>query len=273
MFSYDNNTNGHGFSNALIQPCSIDGRMVTLPGNDPSLITIKSYLNAVERLNRLPMDPKREWIFHSGMLFQSNLKWWPKGTRATCHEGVDILFYRHRNGSIASVPCDLLVPALSGGTILNICDDFLGKSVIVDLCKTGKSYRHNNVFKTKKTKNLKTVENLCQSTVQRSQRQMSKKGDETKALIYSHILPDPSLAIGQSITKGQILGRIADTSMKKSGISAHLHLSFMSISKRIAPSQLNWQLFTNHNQEAIQFYDPMTIRLKYSSDGDLEVIF
>ena len=96
MFSYDNDTNGHGRSNSLIQPSSTNGRMITFPENDQSLITIKSYLNVIETLNRLPMGPKKEWIFHSGMLFGSHLKWWTQGVRATCHEGVDILLYRDR---------------------------------------------------------------------------------------------------------------------------------------------------------------------------------
>jgi len=203
-------------------------------------MSIQAYLTTIEQFNYLPMCPSKEWIFHPGMLFGSPLKWWSKeGDRATCHEGLDIAMYRNSDGRIISFDPDIQVPAMMGGTILNICHDFLGKSVIV--------------------------------SVQNKDNDPEKDMDSNKidpgygalgnAIIYSHIHPDASLKPGRSVEIGQFLGCVADTSMKKSGIGCHLHISFIEISTPISAHSLDWGLFVRKDQASIQFYNPLYITM------------
>lgn len=208
---------------------------------------ISDYLKSIERLNHLPMGENGEWIFHSGMLFGSHLKWWVEGRRATAHEGIDILFYRNESGEIASIPSDLRVPAISRGIILNVCEDFLGKSVVVALESPDGFNPH--CLGNRSTSN--------ENSTLRARHQI-------RAMVYAHIVPEQTLDRGQSIEKGQVLGTIADTAMRKSGISAHLHLSFMTMPAHIDPLLLDWQRFTDTRQTDFLFYDPLSIDLESS---------
>ncbi|SLM30015.1 putative membrane protein [Desulfamplus magnetovallimortis] len=182
------------------------------------------FLKSIEHINHLQICASREWIFHPGMLFGSWLKWWGSpGYRKTAHEGIDIAQYRNRNGDIVSLSQDIMIPAMVDSTILNICDDFLGRSVIAGF---GRSL----------------------------------------AIVYSHIAPDTSLKAGDFVAAGKILGTVADTSMRKSGIGAHLHISLMEIARYLSLDDLNWNLFVSKDQDYIYFYNPIYIPRKFLND-------
>jgi len=201
------------------------------------------------------------------MLFGSLLKWWGDWReRYTRHEGVDIAFYRsviaqlQNNSNFSSGICNyrntgscrdtqsfnpnIIIPAVADGTILNICDDFLGKSVVID-----------------------------HPSLTNSTHLQSKIENSTFAVIYSHLcveiqsidnhlknrLAKNHLNVGANVEKGQIIGIVADTSMRKSGIVPHLHISVAQISAEIPCCELNWNLFGNPACESVKFFDPMRI--------------
>ncbi|MBF0204917.1 MAG: peptidoglycan DD-metalloendopeptidase family protein, partial [Desulfamplus sp.] len=165
-----------------------------------------------------------------GMLFGSNEKWWADwGNRYAPHEGIDIVFYRKSNKTfdcdICSFDSNIKIPTMADGIILNICDDFLGQSVII---------KHS-------------MHNFEQSACKKS----------SVVVSYSHIMADKCLKAGMAVTKEQILGTVADTSMKKSGILPHLHISIMEISTTIPHNELNWNLFSNQSCDSVIFFNPL----------------
>ncbi|MBF0210415.1 MAG: hypothetical protein HQK68_05965 [Desulfamplus sp.] len=187
----------------------------------------QEFLKSIAIINNLSAH-NLEWLFYHGMLFQSDLKWWADwGNRLTPHEGVDITFYRYSKepSVILSLDSTTLVPVVADGLILNICDDFLGQSVVA------KYPFYNN--------NLKS----------------------TIVVIYSHIKTQTTLKRGMEIFKGQIIGKVADTSTKKSKILPHLHISVAEILKEIPFHSLNWSLFGNPKIAncSVNFFNPILI--------------
>ena len=89
------------------------------------------YLAALSRVNGLGQAV--QWLFYPGMLFSSRDKWWGDfGIRSSAHEGIDITYYRTLQGRICCFDDAILVPAMEDGRIINICDDFLGRTLVVD---------------------------------------------------------------------------------------------------------------------------------------------
>lgn len=205
----------------------------------------ENFLKSISQINHLPLCRSGEWLFYPGMLFGSSAKWWADWkTRYTAHEGIDIAFYRTMNGDIGSFNPYIAVPAMADGTILNICDDFLGQSVVIEHGWAGC-----------------TAHEMCDHE------------KSTVAAVYSHIcieksltdryqlpeerLPQNILKAGMAVTKGQIIGRVADTSMKKSGILPHLHISIIEISVNTPFNELNWELFANPDCDSVRFLNPL----------------
>ncbi len=217
------------------------------------MIFISSYLEDIEKVNNLQPSPLKEWIFHPGMLFGSSLKWWAKGYRATCHEGIDLMLYRNSNGKIDSFSHDTLIPSMARGTVLNICDDFLGKSIIISVDSSEVHFKPNHIQNELQIQGGgdpgKHYDNIPMGTI---------------AIVYSHIRPERTLKTGNSIKKDQILGSVADTSMKKSGIGSHLHISLMEIAVTMNSHNLNWDLFVKRKQNSIQFHNPLWFKTKNS---------
>jgi len=174
-----------------------------------------NYLNTIGRANGLGNGidaPQKdvEWFFYTGMLPESREKWWADfGRRHAAHEGIDICFYRAGNRIAALVP-GARVPALAGGTILNISNDMLGKSMAVSLDSGG--------------------------------------AGEAPILVYSHLEPAPGLSIGDRIFKGQIIAQTFDARRKKSRLLSHLHLSCVLIPPYVENAALDWSLFANRDK-------------------------
>jgi len=205
----------------------------------------KDCLKSIAKINHLPISDEEEWLFYPGMLFGSWAKWWADWkTRYTAHEGLDISFYRTLGGDIGSFDPTVMVPAMADGTVLNICDDFLGQSVVIE------HRRHSSI-----------KEGHCNHAT------------STVAAVYSHICVEQNsierlklndnrasrnhLKAGMAVTEGQIIGRVADTSMKKSGILPHLHISLIEIDSTTPPDQLNWELFANPACNSVRFLNPV----------------
>ncbi|MCP4114102.1 MAG: M23 family metallopeptidase [Desulfobacteraceae bacterium] len=180
---------------------------------------IRSYLDAVTRLNNLPISDTREWFFHHGMLFRSRAKWWADfGTRHATHEGLDIARFRNRAGRVQWLDTKTRVPAMAGGEVINVCGDFLGRSVIVKHAR-----------------------------------------DEVSRLVsvYSHITVPSGIMPGIRVEKGDVIGQIADTTGKKSGIHCHLHISIMEIANHIPDRDITWEIMGEPDLKGVKLYNPM----------------
>ena len=168
------------------------------------------YLEAVAQANglRAPLS----WLFYPGMLQESQAMWWADfGTRATCHEGIDICLYRNDHGPITPLAPGARVPAMADGTVLNISGDLLGSSLVVSL--------------------------PGQAT----------PGQQT-VLVYSHLAVAQALKPGDRLTRGSIIGQTFDTRIKKSRLLSHLHLSCICVPESTDPPALNWTLFADRER-------------------------
>lgn len=219
----------------------------------------KEFLQSIVKLNQLSISDSEEWIFYPGMLFGSCAKWWADWkTRYTAHEGLDIAFYKNLSGEIDKFDPAIMVPAIAEGTILNICDDFLGQSVVIgheryNCTKQDYYVSHHNHF------NHQSDGNCRENSI--------------VAVVYSHIcVNDGSIDIdksldkkfvssriktGMTVAESQIIGKVADTSMRKSGILPHLHISFIEVSARIPFKELNWSLFADPSCDSVRFLNPL----------------
>ncbi len=170
----------------------------------------KSYLDAVSHANGLPVGTR--WLFHCGMLFGSPLKWWDDfGTRSTEHEGIDILFYETPSKTKGCLKAGSTIPAMDGGKVLNICDDLVSQTI--------------------------TIENVLFET------------DDFRIIrVYSHLIIEDGIEIGDRIKPNEIIGRIASTDHKKTDLPPHLHFSCIEIPGDHPPDELNWDLFCHTNK-------------------------
>ena len=190
--------------------------------------------------------PKIQWLFHCGMLFSSKDQWWGDfGFRNTLHEGIDITFFKYCNYDKLDKHCNVhnlsklsrsnksaqlsytqndridsnvkydkiyyfndsvKIPAMDDGVILNICDDFLGKTIVI-------KHRENNFFK------------------------------KQVLFVYAHILPDQSIKVGMTVKKNNIIATVCD-SYKNPQMPCHLHFSCFETSKEIQDEDLNWNFFS-----------------------------
>jgi len=192
---------------------------------------IRSYLEKIAKINNLDIIKSDtgtgKWVFHHGMLFSSPDTWWQNRNgsqphkRKTLHEGLDILLFRGTNKQIQKLNTDTLIPAATNGKIINICDDFIGKSIVV---------RHNISFKQK----LDLI------------------------FIYAHILPNSSLKIGTSLNQGEIIATISKTDKKRTVPPPHLHLSVIEIPKETPFKHLNWEFFSDRKSR-LNMINPLFI--------------
>jgi len=135
--------------------------------------------------------------------------------------------YRDIHHKTIWVDDQLKVPAMAPGKVLNICRDFLGKSIIVHL--------------------------------------RDCPGQNSRLiLIYAHTKPGPDIFPGKTVNRGDILGNIADTSTRKSKIPCHLHISVIEVPHTIENRYLNWDLFTAPAPVGIYHYNPWMIKLNGS---------
>ncbi len=180
----------------------------------------KQYLAAVASANRL--GPDIEWVFHPGMLPESRRKWWGDfKTRPAAHEGIDICFYRTRTGPVRQLPAGARVPAWSSGTVLNICNDFLGTTLVMA----------PEIFMSESTRILE---------------------------VYSHLYVCDEITPGSHLRTGQIIARTADTHATGSVLPPHLHLSCIEVPASICTSEMNWTLFPRRDK--VNVLNPVFMR-------------
>lgn len=152
-------------------------------------------------LNDLEAGGFKGWSFHSGMLFNEENKWWgDRGVRSGPHEGVDLAYFLDDNDQEHQITAGMLIPPLFKGRIINVIDDLLGKTIIVEHPIPG-------------------------------------DGDTTLHAFYAHMVPDSLLIRGAQIDSGEILGRVAPA---RGSCPSHLHISLAWCSKESRLEEFSW---------------------------------
>ncbi|MEE4362528.1 MAG: hypothetical protein V2J08_01270 [Desulfotignum sp.] len=165
----------------------------------------KQYLSSIATANSL--KDVIEWVFYPGMLLDSKSKWWGDfKTRHAAHEGIDICFFRTCDKTIHRLAPGTVVPAWSTGTVVNLCEDFLGHTLVVEPDYTA--------------------------------------GGPTRVLeVFSHLAPCDEMTPGTRVGAGRIIARTFDTRIKGSPLLSHLHVSCIEVASHIPFAALNWSLF------------------------------
>ncbi len=182
--------------------------------HQPPMTTFKGYLQLLARVNGL--GPNTQWLFYPGMLQDSPAKWWDDfGCRPSLHEGIDICFFRNCDGKGMDFVWDLQIPALGRGIVLNVCEDFLGQTLVVE---------HDE---------FQSPENRV-------------------VFVYSHLAPFTGVKTGSPVSRGTVMARVFDTRIKNSRLLSHLHLSCIELPQAIPARSMDWTLFPfRENQNLI----------------------
>jgi murein DD-endopeptidase MepM/ murein hydrolase activator NlpD len=144
-----------------------------------------------------------QWAFVPGMTFGTMIQWWgDRGLRERPHEGVDLCLYQDRQGEVRRLHEQARLPAMYGGIVARLCDDFLGRSVIIerDLPSQGKLY-----------------------------------------VMYGHTVPRPDLEVGQRVQEGEVVAYLAPLPPHKTGILPHLHVSLGWAPDVVSYDRLDWE--------------------------------
>ena len=171
--------------------------------------------------NALAASGFAAWEFLPGMRFAERAAWWRGGSdRGGVHEGLDICWYRTVDGRRLSLGAGARVPAIYAGEVVSVVPDFLGASVFV-------AHAHRDAL----GRRLHTV--------------------------YGHVDPLPGLAPGSVLGAGREVGTIADTTVKKSAVPSHLHITLALIDCGGELQRLDWDALRDRSR--VQLLDPMII--------------
>lgn len=166
------------------------------------------YLDTLSHTNDLGKGRDIRWIFHGGMLFSSPDKWWGDfKRRASVHEGMDITYYSDSKGNIYQFDDSIRVPAMESGIVLNVCDDFLGSSIIIE------------PFREASLENFRIL------------------------YVYAHTTPMSQVLNGAVIMENEVIAQVCKT-IKNPQLPPHLHFSCFEVPRALAPEMLSWQLFS-----------------------------
>lgn len=167
------------------------------------------FLSAISQVNGLGNGGKVDWLFHCGMLFSSREKWWGDfGFRHSVHEGIDITYFRTPQKQLQCFDDSIRIPAMEDGILINICDDFLGQTLVVEHGSTRDSNRQI-------------------------------------LFAYAHIIPEPHMKKGRIIKKQELIARVCDT-RKNPLLPPHLHFSCFEVGQTVPCEHLDWTLFSNN---------------------------
>ena len=147
----------------------------------------------------------RTWLLKRGMGFNDPSKWWgDQGARPTRHEGLDLTCFRDNAGNEQQLTAGTIVPPLYEGKVINIIDDFLGRTVIIE-------------------------------------HRLSNQTGQILHGFYAHLTPTAKLKTGAFIDDTAELGMIAEGNRI---CPAHLHISMVWISRDFPVDCLSWPGFT-----------------------------
>ena len=167
-------------------------------------INKSNFTENIIALNQLTGLKFKTWLLKPGMRFGDPDKWWAsEKPRPTLHEGLDLTAFLDNANGEYQLTKNTIVPPLYRGRLVNIIDDFLGQTVIVN---------HEIV-------NLK---------------------GESLHGFYSHLSPTDKLKAGSIVNETESLGTIA---AGNHFCPAHLHISTVWISGDFLIGELSWPDF------------------------------
>ena len=168
----------------------------------------QQYLDTLSRLNQLGKGSDICFLFHGGMLFLSPDKWWGDfKKRVSIHEGIDITYYRDFRGNACRFDHTTRVPAMENGIILNICNDFLGRSIITEPLWADTAAEFRLLY------------------------------------VYAHVIPLGNMVRGARVSAGQEIASVCPTD-KNPQMPPHLHFSCFEVPASVPLVCLDWELFS-----------------------------
>ena len=187
----------------------------------PSPDLHSTFMEFMVARNRPRMDGFKQWIFHPGMLFQAEGRWWgDQGRRPAPHEGLDLYRFADAAGMTKTVDQHTKIPAAFAGQVVKIHRDFLGQSI----------YMSHVIF-----------------------------AADGRQLIsaFGHTVPRETLTIGGSVAAGEIIAAISGFPGKHTDLLPHLHLTFAWGPVDLSPAQLTWENLGN--DPGITLIDPLPV--------------
>jgi len=191
-------------------------------GRDSSLFFAPTrFSELLIRWNGLDSAGFAAWEFLPGMRFGERAAWWRDGgERGDPHEGLDLCWFRTRDGRRSSLAAGASVPTIWAGEVVAAVDDFLGISVFVA------HERHD------------------------------ARGWRLHS-IYGHIRLRTGLAPGSALNDEDTVGTIAAVAGRKSAPPPHLHLTLALIDPEGGPARLDWNAIGDKSRVCL--LDPMII--------------
>ena len=175
--------------------------------------------------NRPRMDGFQRWVFHPGMLFRAQEKWWgDQGLRAVPHEGLDLYSFETEGGRVQTVDQQTQIPAAFAGQVVKIDPDFLGQSIYII---------------------------------------HAMYADDGRQLLSAlgHTIPREGLKTGHMVAAGEIIAAVSGISGQKSNLPPHLHLTFAWVPKDVRVDQLTWKNLGH--DPGIRLIDPLAVILNF----------
>jgi len=195
-------------------------RLVTEIESREPLLNV-DFSSSLINWNRLIVYGFDRWAFYQGMVFGSKEKWWGDwGKRVRAHEGLDLCFYTNKHDKIIKLELTTQIITMLAGTVAEVVDDLLGKSVFI---------KHN----------------------------LKNSGGNHLFTIYSHINPVTVIDPGVFIDKAEVISTIADTKKKNPELPPHLHISIVWIPASLEKKGLNWKNL--NNSDSVIFLDPLRL--------------
>jgi murein DD-endopeptidase MepM/ murein hydrolase activator NlpD len=171
--------------------------------------------------NRPRMAGFKEWVFQPGMRFQASQKWWgDQGQRVAPHEGLDLYTFEDADGRLKTVDQHIQIPAPFAGRVVEIDQDFLGKSI----------YLRHAIF---------------------------TAGGRQLLSAFGHTIPRDDLKTGQQVAEGEIIATISGFPGKRTKLLPHLHLTFAWVPSDCGAAQLTWENLGH--DPGITLIDPLTV--------------
>jgi len=196
-----------------------------------------AHLININKLDEWDLD---HFVFFPGMMFRSMEKWWNGGKRRFPHEGLDLCFFVNSQNIKFRLDETIKVPMMYDGIIVNVMDDYLGKTVI-------------------------------------AKHQTDDKIQTSFLTIYGHVYPDDSLQIGDEINEGDMFAAISGIENRQTQLLPHLHISLARSDMLPLADQLTWELLNKIDRSV--FIDPIDVLLlnhtimEYDETVDLSKTF
>ncbi|MHB9154079.1 MAG: hypothetical protein ACYC5N_00125, partial [Endomicrobiales bacterium] len=147
--------------------------------------------------------PGADWAFDPGMLFDGQNEWWGnRKARKGLHGGVDFYSFRDAAGNERQVEAGTALTPLADGVVVNVVDDFVGRTVIM---------RHG----------------------------LADGQGRTLYTFYAHVEPAESVQPGKRFSTNDTIARVA--APRKSGAPAHLHLAMAFSGQAGAFGAFRWE--------------------------------